>query len=196
MVGHLLTDTQVHAVMYYIDGLGAGLQVFLWAGDRWRRIYRNDTLPFGGRTSLPVFEDWNGDGIKDIVIGSYDGPTARDWANGALWLTDKSGAKMHYVAGFDDIRYPRRDKKRAHILSSDQGNYFFAHKDYAIRGYKLGTCNEFAILVQATAKVRDSAYEVEWRKNDKVIKSIFASPEKVDSYVPASLKKEVDRWGH
>jgi len=195
-VGHLLNARQLHAVMYYNDALGAGLQVFLWKDGRWRRIYRNDSIETGNRTTLPILEDWNGDGIKDIVIGCRDSPSSNEWLYGNLWVTDTSGEKMHLVDHFEDIRYPQLNKKTFRISSTLTHNFYYTHSEHAIKGYKLHSLDGFAIMVRDNAKVRDSAYEVEWRRNGKVIRRVYASPERVDSYVPAHLKKDVDRWSH
>lgn len=185
--GHLFNDRQIHAIVYYLlDENKAAFFVYLRANGGWREIFQDSDF---SQDLIMSFEDWNGDGIKDITL-SYRMPVDhyRDRSY-TVYLTDKSGTRLHEVKGFEDLRTPQIDTPSGQIITEDQyreSEYFGA---YRFINYKLDTLMQLVIRENWYDTTDKNDCTIIFSKHDKAYREIKTSNDNILKYLPPPFRR-------
>lgn len=116
--GHLFSDTQVHALLYYSDEQGAGLFVYRKQDGEWLQVLADTSARAMAGNALPELKDWNGDGIRDLSLYQRPALSMSVIDHYTLWLMDSRGKQLYYIRGFPEIENPEADTVSGRISSS------------------------------------------------------------------------------
>lgn len=105
-----------------------------------KQILLNDSLFIKIQNDFLNFKDFNGDGIKDILIFSETGGRGGN-AFYYLYLVDAKNKKINRVKGFENVVNPDYDKKHQVIVAyglSGTNNYSIYKISKDNRAYQIG----------------------------------------------------------
>ncbi len=191
--GHLLNKKQTYAVLYYVlQENQAALVVYLKAKAGWRAILTDTSLTDDLGLS---FEDWNGDGIKDILLRYNPGRNTMEDKNYTLYLTDSTGTKLHLVKDFEELRSPAIDSPSGHIITQNSYRETETFEEYVFRGYQLKRVVEIA--VREDWSKMDGGRTIEFSKNGRVFKTLQPNGRSLRKFIPYKFwKRSMDNYDH
>ena len=188
--GNLLSPKHLHATVFYVDDSGLRLQIYIKERGNWVNIFDDSSFSYASGASYPYFEDWNSDGIKDLVISQYALMDKID--NYELWLADRSGKRFHYIKDFVELSNPELDTLTGEIHTGHYNAGGMHMGKWRFRKYSLENIYEVHIggMCYETASP-DSAVVIGISKNGGKFKAIWCAEEDAHKHVPADLREEV-----
>ncbi|MBS1688838.1 MAG: hypothetical protein JSS96_08955 [Bacteroidetes bacterium] len=187
--GHLFNKRQYHAVVFYSDGAGAGLTVYLKGPRGWKKIFEDTSIDGTPASAFPDYRDWNRDGVKDISL--LHGRATEINETTDLWLMDRKGDRLYALDSFSEIVNPEQDSLTGHILSYSTcgcADNCMLISEYAFKGYELKKLYFVNIACCLDSKDPDSLCEIRYDKPFAAYRSTYTRPESVYKYVPKAWK--------